>query len=518
MNKLEYEKIYLALRENGIDGMVIIDNNRRITDVNNQFSTILGCSASELISSDISSFTHPSDRAKFDSELSPTILNKFFTSPVRFTSKDGSLLYFQCIGIRIDDNHCQLIFRNKNEDLKREEEHQARNRKIIALYEISKQIASRVDIDQILATVVKNTMWLFECQFVSVSTFDNDSGLITYRSMVGNRTNWSKTKIYQAKRGMAGRVIANNNVFTIEDLTGDASVNSSEFPNFLAEEIKSAAGVPLSYKGRVIGVLTIAFRKNYKFSEQDINLLTGIADHLVVAIEYARLYQTTYEHSRAMELLSARFTKIQEEERKKISRELHDSVGQALTALFLNLDLLNADMEVKTPATTERIRSMKLIVDETLRDIRQIAFELRPAILDDFGIIPALRLFIHRFSRQTGIPISLEIPDKLPQRVPLIEAMLYRIVQEVISNISKHSKATHAQISLCVNNNRVILDVIDNGIGFDATKFKHPEFLYGGLGLLSMKERVTELNGTIEIQSIIKEGTKIHIEVPLKNE
>jgi PAS domain S-box-containing protein len=518
MNTLNHERVYLALREHGIDGMVIVDSDYLIRDANPQFIQLLKYSNLEVLSSKLNDLVFSADREKFELACSQSDSGKSITGVARFLVKDGSVLYFQYIGIRIDANFRQFIFHDNTENSKREEEHQARNREIIALYEISRQIASRVDIDQILETIVKNTLWLFECQFVSISIYDNENNRITYRAMVGNRTEWPRSTSYQAKKGMAGKVIPTNTVFIINDFPNDPQLNVAEFPQFQAEEIHSAVGVPLSYKGIVIGVLTTAYRKPHQYDQREIHLLAGIADQLVVAIEYARLYQSTVEHSRAMELLSARFTKIQEEERRKISRELHDSVGQALTALFLNLDLLNADIESKEHPAHDRIRAMKLIVDETLRDIRQIAFELRPAILDDFGIIPALRLFIHRFSRQSSVPITLKIPDKLPRRVPSVEAMLYRVVQEAISNISKHAKATHVQITLVADNDRVTLDMADNGVGFDATKFKHPEFLYGGLGLLSMRERVTELHGIIDIQSLINKGTKIHIEVPLINE
>ncbi len=204
----------------------------------------------------------------------------------------------------------------------------------------------------------------------------------------------------------------------------------------------------------------------------------------------------------------------QENERKRISRELHDEIGQALTAIKFNLDMIEKDLPENFPALTERLEETKSLSRQTITAMRQLSMDLRPTMLDDLGLIPTLRWYIQNFSNRMNIPSRFEatgFDEKLPAQ---IETAFYRIIQEALSNVAKHSGANLVDISLEKRDATIYASVIDHGKGFDLDKVLHPESLERGFGIIGMQERVSLLGGRITINSNPGAGTHIRIEVP----
>jgi signal transduction histidine kinase len=212
-----------------------------------------------------------------------------------------------------------------------------------------------------------------------------------------------------------------------------------------------------------------------------------------------------------MRNLSIRLRHAQEEERKTISRELHDEVGQKLTALCMGLGSLDHSRILGQEDYEDRLAGIKDLAGDSLRMIRDIAAGLRPALLDDLGLVPALQRQAREFTKHTGLPVTLEITgdlDGLPERH---RTHIYRIVQESLTNCAKHSAARNVAISINGYPDEVTLTVKDDGTGFDARRLSH-----SGLGLIGIEERVRELGGNIEIRSRRRKGTAIHISISLK--
>ncbi len=208
----------------------------------------------------------------------------------------------------------------------------------------------------------------------------------------------------------------------------------------------------------------------------------------------------------------------QENERRRISRELHDEVGQALTAIKFNLDMIDKGLPQEASALRGRLGEAKSLSNQTLTAMRQLSMDLRPTMLDDLGLIPTLRWYIQNFSSRLNIYSGFEMigfEEKLP---PQIETAFYRIVQEALNNISKHAEASQVEISLEQRATTIYTSIIDNGRGFDLDKVLHPESPERGFGIIGMQERISLLGGKIDIQSRPGFGTRIHIEVPNKEE
>lgn len=219
-------------------------------------------------------------------------------------------------------------------------------------------------------------------------------------------------------------------------------------------------------------------------------------------------YQQVAEARRQLENLSARLVQAQETERRALSRELHDEVGQALSAVLVELRNLSAGLATRTEEESrDHVEMIKGLVESTVRVVRNMALLLRPSMLDDLGLVPALRWQAREVSKQTCMDVSAAIElasDDLPDEY---KTCIYRVVQEALHNCSRHSHATTVRIRVQQEPSRLLVSVQDDGQGFDVRQSK-------GLGLLGIEERVTHLGGKCEIHSAPGSGTILAIELP----
>ncbi|MCC5926594.1 MAG: PAS domain-containing protein [Bacteroidetes bacterium] len=202
-----------------------------------------------------------------------------------------------------------------------------------------------------------------------------------------------------------------------------------------------------------------------------------------------------------------------EEERRNIARELHDGLGQLLTAAHLNLDLVEQNLDKDTVRARDDIRRAKELITTTIREVRNISQNLRPAVLDDFGLVPAVRNLCDEFRRTGMLNVQFSEYEMLEHYSPGIEIVVFRVCQEALNNIVRHAGASEASIDLYNRESHILIVIQDNGQGFDTSKITQSGT---GSGLINIKERVELLGGSIQIESRINEGTEIIIEIPLK--
>ena len=210
-----------------------------------------------------------------------------------------------------------------------------------------------------------------------------------------------------------------------------------------------------------------------------------------------------------MRNLSVRLRHAQEEERQTISRELHDEVGQKLTAMRMELGALERLRTADHGEFSVTLTQVKELAEQSLRMIRDIATGLRPSVLDDLGLGPALQKQAREFSKRTGTPVAVTIEGGFMGLGDRQRTYVYRIVQEALTNCAKHARAQHISIHLLDRDEQIELIIADDGIGFDRGKAMHT-----GLGLVGIEERVRELGGAINVQSAPDDGTTIRIVIP----
>ena len=238
-----------------------------------------------------------------------------------------------------------------------------------------------------------------------------------------------------------------------------------------------------------------------------------------LVMDNAQLLEAVTKHREELQRLSTQLIHAQEAERKRISQELHDEMGQALTAMSINLSVIEKEMPPQlTLMIGERLEETAFLVDQTLEQVRELALNLRPSMLDDLGLLPTLRWYVGRYAKRLSLKVELEAID-LEERLPReMETVLYRMVQEALTNIAKHAQASSVHIRMEGKDSTVSMAIEDNGRGFDTDEVEARERSERGAGLLGMRERISNLGGSLSIRSRPGQGTHLSAELPLDTE
>jgi signal transduction histidine kinase len=228
---------------------------------------------------------------------------------------------------------------------------------------------------------------------------------------------------------------------------------------------------------------------------------------IVVARRRDHLYQLDMKKKESeLRQLSAKLVRAQEDERKALSRELHDEVGQTLTAL--GIEIGNIEKLRASPEFDEHVSEAKELAQRTLKTVRNLAMGLRPSMLDDSGLVPALKWEIREFAKRTGVPVDLQIEGSLDHISDNVGTCVYRVVQESLTNCARHARAERISISLQGSPSELSLSIQDDGVGFD------PSLATSGIGIIGIGERVRELGGRLRISSEHEKGTLLIIQIP----
>jgi signal transduction histidine kinase len=215
------------------------------------------------------------------------------------------------------------------------------------------------------------------------------------------------------------------------------------------------------------------------------------------------------EHAeRELRYLSQKLVQAQEEERKSISRELHDEIGQLLTALKMELGNLEHLRKASGNDFQEHLTEAKTVTEQTMRAVRDLAMGLRPSMLDDIGLGPALQWHVREFSNRSNIPVSIEIDGDLGHVPETVNTCVYRVIQESLTNCARHAKAKNIRLTVHGGKERIYVTVADDGIGFESRDAG------SGLGLIGMEERVRKLGGKLQISSQAQRGTILEVQLP----
>jgi PAS domain S-box-containing protein len=211
--------------------------------------------------------------------------------------------------------------------------------------------------------------------------------------------------------------------------------------------------------------------------------------------------------------LSRRLVDVQEAERRQLSRELHDRVGQNLTALSINLDILRTSLSgERTEQHRARLADSAALLESTVDSIENVMAELRPPMLDDYGLLPALHWYAKDFSKRTGIDVDVLGDDAIERPAPETEITLFRIAQEALTNVAKHARANRVQVEFEQVDGHCVLIVTDDGVGIDPARADNRA--RRGLGMVTMRERTQAVGGRFDVRNVPGSGTQISIEIP----
>jgi len=244
------------------------------------------------------------------------------------------------------------------------------------------------------------------------------------------------------------------------------------------------------------------------FSERELRTVLAMALYKHQA--EARLLTTT----RQLKALSRRVLEAQESERRRVAIELHDELGQSLTAIKINLQISE---RLKDKSPTDLNQESIRIVDDALRQVRQLATALRPSMLDDLGLVPALKWIAGQTAQRGEFEANLNFEGVQARLAPEIETVCFRIVQEALTNIIRHAQARHVNIDLHRDGAQLVLSVKDDGAGFDMVQMRERAVAGGSLGVLGMQERANLVGGTLAIDSVPGQGSTVQLTCPWRS-
>jgi PAS domain S-box-containing protein len=267
--------------------------------------------------------------------------------------------------------------------------------------------------------------------------------------------------------------------------------------------LRAEMGAPLRVEGKAIGVVRVGSTRT-PFAEEDQRLLHVVADRAAPAIERGRLLETVGESRRRLAVLSQRLVEVQETERREISRELHDEVGQLLTGLLFKIESHSA-------GSGRAKDEMRVIVNDLIDRVRDLSMNLRPPMLDDLGLLSALTWQIRRFGAQTGIQVRFRYADLDRRFGGQVEITAFRIVQEALTNVARHAGVKQAKVDVWANAASLGVRIEDEGGGFDVGA----ALAARSTGLEGMRERSRLAGGRLSIESAPGKGTRLSIELPL---
>lgn len=306
--------------------------------------------------------------------------------------------------------------------------------------------------------------------------------------------------------GFSGQIARDGEAAILEDVT---KVEGMLNP-VVAEKAQALWGAPLIVAGEpVIGVLLIGFARSYAWLPTEKELFRAVADRSSLAIDRMRMTDALRERERRIVELSGHLLKAQEDERKRISRELHDETGQALMVIRLYLGML--DTTVTNRASKSKIVELLEVVDRTIEGIRRIIARLSPLVLQELGLVAALRKEAKDLARATGIVARVEMSDDVGRLSPDIEAAIYRVVQESLHNVAKYAQAKTVNIDVVREDGWLRLAIEDDGVGIHSTSNPRRR----SYGLTGMRERISALGGNLSVSSRKGQGTRITASVPV---
>jgi signal transduction histidine kinase len=283
-------------------------------------------------------------------------------------------------------------------------------------------------------------------------------------------------------------------------------------------DLKRIVSIPVEAHGRLYGVLALQnTKKGFKFTKKELDLVYQFLFIAAIALENAFMMEEVERSRQELRLLTNKIVTIQEEERRLLAGDIHDTLAQTLTGISYKIEFCKELFKREPTVLLEELDDLLKTVYGAIDQSREIISSLRPDLIDTIGLVPALIRHTANFEKETGICVEVDFPDKMVLSSKL-NICLFRIAQEALMNIYKHSEAESAKMNLKREDSHVILAISDNGKGFDATKSATWIRDQNRLGLISMKERVEAAGGAFSIKTQLGDGCTIEATIPLENE
>jgi signal transduction histidine kinase len=364
------------------------------------------------------------------------------------------------------------------------------------------------DLSALLNKVLDITTQTFQASLGIILLCDPEVGALRISASVGMDAEVPEDFRIELGSGFSGKIATSGE----PNMILDTSVDTGALRPMIRIKAKSLWGVPLKADGETIGVMVIGFPKPYEWLPTERELMRAIGDRTALAIERARMTDALREREQRIAELSGHLLRVQEEERKRISRELHDETGQALMVIRLYLGMMEG---AAAKGVRGKIRETVEVVDRTIEGIRRIIGKLSPLVLQELGLVAAIRKEAKDFARNTGVKARVVITEDVGRLASGTEQAIYRVVQEALHNVAKHAHAKNVTVQVERADQLVQVVVEDDGVGIQSRSSNSRDHSFG---LAGIKERIAMLGGTSRVISTKGKGTRIEISVPAGEE
>jgi PAS domain S-box-containing protein len=464
---------------------------------------------------------HPEDRELLSELLAGE--GEELRSPVslRWVRKDGEVIWTEQKNVPIYDDlgrwvAIEGIARDITARKRAERALDRYNQRLAALHNTDRAILELRPLAELAQVAAQRLLELVECDRTSLAMIGAKGQVATVVAATERSGSTGKDLGAEIPLGELEdflEALQSGEVVYFADLL-DAPESVAFWRQLRDQGFQALAVAPLIYRGELLGGLNLLSRTTDAFSAEDLEIAREVADSLAIAAQNARLLSAVQERSEQVRALARRMQELEEAERKYIAHELHDRVGQDVTALSINLKVIENLLPEAVPARVrERLEESLTLIEQTASHVRYIMDDLRPAVLDDYGLPAALRWQGERFGDRTGIRVAVEAPEEGLPVNPEVEWTLFRIVSEALNNVAKHAGAEQVNIKLELAEALVQLSVEDDGIGLEASA-RAQEGQAGGLGIEMMRERAAALGGSITMESGRGRGTTLRVHVP----
>jgi PAS domain S-box-containing protein len=510
------EKKYRRIFEGSHDMIYLTNLEGRILDINQAGVEMLGYSSKEemlKIGSAQHLYRHALDRDRFLAEINRQGFVKDYE--VEFIKHDGSPIHALMSSRRYEnletgDVEFEGIIKDITHRKRTEEALKQRNRELSILNSIAVALNHNMALNLILRETLRNVLKVLELDRGAIFLIDHRLANAEVIAKFG----------FQNENAEDTHQVFFKDPLLSKALLEDEMVLRPEpiFPTFKVRfESKAQKFSPwltcflITFKGKGVGFWGLDIPSSRKLNQYEFHLMGSLGNFLGGAIVNAQMRETIRRHRQELRQLTEKLFQSQEEERRRIARELHDESGQSLTAVKLALERIEQNISSKETGLRKEIGEIIMMVRRTSSEIRRLSYHLHPTLLIDLGLEPALDLYFKEIKNHTGHNIEFNMVG-FDHRLDVdMETVFYRFSQEALTNTLKHSGADNFRLSIIKSYPKIIFLAEDDGIGFDTQIIGKDQ---RSLGLLGMRERTSLLGGTFNLRSQPGEGTRIRIEIP----
>lgn len=500
----ELEAVLGALLAVIAEGVILADSNGIILLANQAAQRLIGRPAHELVGRPLDSLHLGQPNAPYTAEA----LGHLDLASGRFTQSkqhvNGALEY-KPAGRKPASASLLLLVLRAQRTQQQARQAQLADRRLAHLHEIGRAIRAARAPDAAAQAALRHIRRLVPCMQALVLGFDHEAAEAMVIALLPGGANGTAAGVRMPLGAIeAAHQLHRHQPYVVED----AAAQPPTHPLWPAGT-RSFLSVPLVAGGRLIGTLDVAANTPNAFDLHHTAIVCEVADQLAIAFQNDQLVQQVQAHSERLRALSRQLMEIQENERHRIARELHDEIGQSLTAVKINIE---SSRRVPDQSTAKLYLDDSIaIIERLIQQVRTLSLELRPSLLDDLGLESALRWYLARQAERAGFAAEL-IADSLAAHLPPeIETACFRVAQEALTNVVRHAHASRVVVELRQRGSTLRLSIRDDGVGFDVQAAAHG----ANLGLVGMQERVLLVDGKLTIESAPGHGTTVRVRLPL---